>query len=67
MNWHLHGRYTSFEPGHKLAFTWHWDQEPENTSGTAVTVTFSSLAKFIGKRYNTGRFIIPAVGTQGYV
>lgn len=44
MNWHLRGRYTSFEPGHTLVFSWNWDHEPENTSGTAVTVTFSPLA-----------------------
>ena len=43
MNWHLRGYYTSFEPGNRLAFTWAWDHEPENTSGTSVTVTFVSL------------------------
>ncbi len=44
MNWHLHGHYTSFAPGHRLAFTWSWDHDPENISGTLVTVTFSPLA-----------------------
>ncbi|GCE07059.1 SRPBCC family protein [Dictyobacter aurantiacus] len=26
--WHLRGRYTIFEPGRKLAFTWQWDHTP---------------------------------------
>lgn len=29
MNWHLRGSYTEFVPGERLAFTWHWDHEPE--------------------------------------
>jgi uncharacterized protein YndB with AHSA1/START domain len=29
MNWHLRGRYTAFEPGQWLAFTWKWDHEPD--------------------------------------
>jgi uncharacterized protein YndB with AHSA1/START domain len=29
MNWHLRGSYTEFVPGERLAFTWHWDHEPD--------------------------------------
>jgi uncharacterized protein YndB with AHSA1/START domain len=28
-DWHLRGRYTAFEPGRSLGFTWQWDHEPE--------------------------------------
>jgi uncharacterized protein YndB with AHSA1/START domain len=51
MDWHLRGRYTAFDPGRALAFTWAWDHEPEvpetsvaiafaptNTSGTGLTI-----------------------------
>jgi uncharacterized protein YndB with AHSA1/START domain len=39
MNWHLHGRYTHFEPGKRLAFTWHWDHDEEGSQETVVDVT----------------------------
>ena len=51
MNWELFGRYTAFEPGERLAFTWQWAHEPElpvrtvdvvfapTTDGCRVTVT----------------------------
>jgi uncharacterized protein YndB with AHSA1/START domain len=28
-NWHLRGSYVEFTPGKRLAFTWHWDHEPD--------------------------------------
>lgn len=39
-NWHLRGRYTTFEPGKELAFTWKWDHHPIETQ---VHVIFESL------------------------
>lgn len=38
----LRGTYTAFEPGHKLAFTWKWDHEPDLPE-RLVTVTFAPL------------------------
>ncbi len=38
--WHLRGRYTTFDPGKELAFTWKWDHLP---STTQVNVTFEPL------------------------
>ena len=40
MNWCLYGKYTAFEPGKKLAFTWQWEHyaTPEE-----VIVTFEAL------------------------
>lgn len=29
MNWELSGRYSIFEPGERLAFTWQWTHQPE--------------------------------------
>jgi uncharacterized protein YndB with AHSA1/START domain len=29
MNWELYGDYSQFEPGRRLAFSWHWQHEPE--------------------------------------
>lgn len=40
--WILRGVYQVFEPGHKLAFTWKWDHEPDLPERT-VTVTFAPL------------------------
>ena len=42
-NWHLRGHYTSFDPGKKLAFTWHWDHDPESIPVTEVVIVFESL------------------------
>lgn len=42
MEWHLRGRYMAFEPGRKLAFTWHWDHEP-NRPTRSVVVTFREI------------------------
>ena len=27
--WHLRGEFTDFDPGNRVAFTWHWDHEPD--------------------------------------
>jgi uncharacterized protein YndB with AHSA1/START domain len=40
MDWHLRGRYTHFEPGKRLAFTWRWDHDEEGSQETVVDVTF---------------------------
>lgn len=29
MGWHLSGHYSEFAPGRALAFTWHWEHEPD--------------------------------------
>ena len=42
-NWHLRGRYTVFNRGKKLGFTWKWDHE--SVKETRVTLTFASLPK----------------------
>jgi len=39
-NWHLRGRYSVFEPGKALAFSWHWDHEPDRPN-RLVEVSFS--------------------------
>lgn len=39
MNWHLRGRYTTFEPAQKLVFSWHWDHDPSETE-KVVTLVF---------------------------
>lgn len=40
MNWHLRGRYTQFDPGRALAFSWAWDHEP-NVPETFVAIDFA--------------------------
>ncbi len=40
--WHLRGRYTVFEPGRALAFTWQWDHEPDRPM-RHVAVDFTPL------------------------
>ena len=37
-NWHLRGKYTMFDPGKRLGFTWKWDHEP--VDATRVTLLF---------------------------
>jgi len=27
--WHLRGEYTEFDPPERIAFSWHWDHEPD--------------------------------------
>ena len=55
MNWHLRGRYTVFEPGKQLGFTWKWDHylpqtevmvlfEPLSDDSTKLTVTHGSYS-----------------------
>ena len=44
MNWHLRGRYTSYEPGKWLAFTWRWDHDEEGTATREVELLFEELA-----------------------
>lgn len=39
MEWRLRGRYTAFEPGKRLTFTWNWDHEPD-TPERQVDVLF---------------------------
>ncbi len=39
----LHGRYTAFEPGKALAFTWSWDAQPSVEPPLTVSVTFAPL------------------------
>lgn len=46
-NWHLRGRYTIFEPGRALAFTWQWDHEPEQPM-RHVAIDFAGYAKGSG-------------------
>lgn len=41
-DWHLRGHYTVFAPGRALAFTWHWDHEPE-TPERLVTLAFGPM------------------------
>ncbi len=43
MDWHLRGSYTAWQPGAALAFTWHWDHEPERPTRT-VTLAFATPA-----------------------
>jgi|SRR5579885_1900233 len=40
---HLHGRYTTFDPGKALAFTWSWDNQPPSDPSLAVSLTFTPL------------------------
>lgn len=42
MGWYLRGRYTAFQPGVKLAFTWKWDHEPDLPE-RQVSALFSPL------------------------
>lgn len=42
-DWHLRGRYTLFEKGKKLGFTWKWDHE--QVDETRVTVMLEPLEK----------------------
>lgn len=44
MNWHLRGHYTSFEPGKQLAFTWGWDDNPQDPGTREVSMLFEPLA-----------------------
>lgn len=41
MNWDLQGEFTAFDPAKELAFTWHWDHEPNRPVRT-VNIVFRS-------------------------
>jgi uncharacterized protein YndB with AHSA1/START domain len=41
--WHLHGEYTSFEPGKELGFTWSWDHDRTKYEPQQVDITFSPM------------------------
>jgi uncharacterized protein YndB with AHSA1/START domain len=40
---HLRGRYTTFDPGKALAFTWRWDSQSAAEPTLTVSLAFSSL------------------------
>jgi uncharacterized protein YndB with AHSA1/START domain len=40
-NWHLRGKYTIFDRGKRLGFTWKWDHEP--IDATRVTLLFQPI------------------------
>jgi uncharacterized protein YndB with AHSA1/START domain len=40
--WHLRGRFTDFEPGARLAYTWRWDHDPGDAE-TIVSIRFDAL------------------------
>ena len=40
-DWHLRGKYTMFNRGKTLGFTWKWDHEPIDT--TRVTILFQPI------------------------
>src|SRR4051794_2285984 len=41
-NWILEGVYTSWEPGAKLGFTWHWNFDSSDTPHLQVEVLFAA-------------------------
>lgn len=41
--WNLRGRYTVFEPGERLGFTWRWDHDAEGAGERQVMVIFGPL------------------------
>jgi uncharacterized protein YndB with AHSA1/START domain len=40
--WHLRGTFTAFQPAERLAYTWRWDHDPED-SETVVDIRFAAL------------------------
>jgi uncharacterized protein YndB with AHSA1/START domain len=42
-DWHLRGRYTGFQSGQRLAFTWQWDHDPAVVPATQVDIAFYPL------------------------
>ncbi len=40
-DWHLRGRYTAFEPGVRLDFTWKWDHDAPTDSAREVAIVFT--------------------------
>jgi uncharacterized protein YndB with AHSA1/START domain len=51
-DWHLRGRYTTFEPGERLCFTWKWDHDAPTDSVREVTIAFTP-----GNSGGTGLFL----------
>jgi uncharacterized protein YndB with AHSA1/START domain len=49
MGWHLRGEYTTVDAPSRLAFTWHWDHQPE-TPARAVTLDLQALPEATGTR-----------------
>ncbi len=39
-NWHLRGHYTAFDAPRLLAFTWHWDHDPDESASREVRLVF---------------------------
>ncbi len=39
--WHLRGRFTEFDSGRRLGFSWTWDHDPKDT--TEVKISFEPL------------------------
>lgn len=46
----LRGRYTVYEPGRALAFTWQWDDDPPHEPPITVSLTFTPLPAGRGTR-----------------
>ena len=40
-DWHLRGKYTEFDKGRRLGFTWRWDHEPSDD--TLVHIMFEQV------------------------
>lgn len=40
-DWHLRGRYTAFEPGERLDFTWKWDHDAPTDSAREVAIALT--------------------------
>jgi uncharacterized protein YndB with AHSA1/START domain len=43
--WTLRGRYTTFDPGNQLGFTWRWDHDPAEGITTTVKLNFAPLGE----------------------
>jgi len=43
MDWHLRGRYTAFEPGKRLGFTWRWDHDEPDEPEREVLIVLEPL------------------------
>jgi uncharacterized protein YndB with AHSA1/START domain len=41
--WHLQGRYTRFEPGARLGFTWSWDHDQTKYEPQQVELAFEQI------------------------
>ncbi len=43
-DWHLRGRYTTFEPSERLDFTWKWDHDPFDEPERTVAIIFEHVS-----------------------